>query len=378
MKTLVSLVSEQTIPNLQLIIEFKEKITEFWFFHSNKTKVHTKWIIDAARIDQQKVKLFEIDPFDLRSITNQLGDIDYKEQDFILNLTGGTKIWIMAFFEKFKDLGADIYYLTGRDCQYIKLFPKKGELLLKLTKSPTLDEYLIASGFKINGDSCKFDEKTADNVFEVFLKNDEEFYLPAKIELYTLRNKLSLKKKSSIEFNKLNNETKEFLSLLKFDNYEVLKKEHIKYLTGDWFEEWVYYKIHKEIELSINNSSISSTITKAGAENEMDVMFLYRQNLFCIECKTSILKLNENNELRGNILADTIYKADYLKNKLGLSSKSYIFTLSELKDENKKPYNNFEMAFKRAELSGIEIISKRNLLDYYEGKTSMKELLKIQ
>lgn len=374
MKTLVSLVSEQTIPNLQLILEFREKIDEFWFFHSQKTKEHVSWIIEAAQIDEQQVKLIEIDPFDLYSIINQLNQIDYSERYFILNLTGGTKIWIIAFYDRFKEINADIYYLTGRDCQYLKLPSQNAEQLYKLRRSPTLDEYLTANGFKIKKDNTKFPEKTADNIFEIFIKNNEQFYLDAKLKLLNYRNRQKL----SIKYEDLESDIKQYLNLLKFDNYEIMGKEHFKYLTGEWFEEWLFYKISKDLKITDIYSSVSSIITKSNVDNEMDIMFIYNQNLFCIECKTSVLKLNENKMLKGNILSETLYKLDYLKNKLGLSSRSYLFTLSELRDENKKPLKNFEKAFKRAESSGIEIISKRNLLDYYEGKTSMKELLKIR
>ena len=66
-----------------------------------------------------------------------------------------------------------------------------------------------------------------------------------------------------------------------------------------------------------------------------------------------------------NILGETIYKSDALRTKFGLFAKSYIFTLSNLKqlvanDSNKA--KNISDLLKRASLSNIKIVDRALLI----------------
>jgi hypothetical protein len=65
--------------------------------------------------------------------------------------------------------------------------------------------------------------------------------------------------------------------------------------------------------------------------NEFDVLFIKDKKLNIIECKTSIFS---NNFDKKNIITETIYKVDALRNNLGLFAKTNIFTLSDLNESN--------------------------------------------
>lgn len=364
MKTIVSLVSDQTIPNLELINEFRHQADEFWFFHSSRTKEQVEWIIKAAKLEENQCQRFEIDPYDTLAINQKLNKIDFGDRDFILNITGGTKIWIMILFERFMKLNAEIYYLTGHGCTTYKMHPLKGKLQFRLQKPLTLHEYLTANGFGFKPSKPLHDLELAERNFQLWINDNEGLVEKAFKVFQYLRNKNV--KQIGLKDLEISWEASDYLSRIAYPTKnERLVRDEIKYLSGEWLEEWVYHKLKNELQLTDEFIATGSMLRKNGADNEMDVMFVKDHNLYTIECKTAVFEEKEmpDGKLKMvNILGETIYKSDSLRSKFGLFSKSFILTLSELLDENMNPLQNMVMHFKRAELSRIELISRSNLL----------------
>lgn len=363
MKTLVSLVSDQTIPNLELINEFRHQANEFWFFHSSRTREQVEWIIKAAKLEESQCQKFEIDAYDTVAINQKLNEIDFGDRDFILNITGGTKIWIMILFERFMKLNAEIYYLTGHGCTTYKMHPLKGKLQFRLQKPLTLHEYLTANGFGFKSSKPLHDLALAERNFQFWINDMEGLADKAFKVFQDLRNK-NVKRIGLEELGQRSREASEYLVRVNYPTKDDrLVRDEIKYLSGEWLEEWVYHKLKNELRLTDEFIATGSMLRKNGADNEMDVMFVKDHNLYTIECKTAVLgdQLPDTNAKTVNILGETIYKSDSLRSKFGLFSQSFILTLSELLDENMKPKQNFEMHFNRAGLSRIELISRSNL-----------------
>jgi hypothetical protein len=173
-----------------------------------------------------------------------------------------------------------------------------------------------------------------------------------------------------------------------------------KYLTGDWLDEYVGNKIKKELFLSSDELLVGVTLSKdkgkeplndvqkllgegvrlsgTGPDNEIDVMFIYKNEFYTIECKTSIINRVENGMQpdgtrkfkESNILGETIYKVDYLKNRFGLKAKSVILTLTSFNHYVTEPGNpvernnrtkQMEDLINRCNFSDIRLID-RNLL----------------
>ena len=112
--------------------------------------------------------------------------------------------------------------------------------------------------------------------------------------------------------------------------------------------------------------------------NEMDVIFMYKNKFYYIECKTSIIAFKHINQKNGiskekeyNILGETIYKSDSLKNRFGLYSKTFIITLTDFKkycfDKDNGQQNNknraMEEVINRTNLSQIKLIDKSMLVN---------------
>ena len=114
-----------------------------------------------------------------------------------------------------------------------------------------------------------------------------------------------------------------FLSYIGFvpERKGSLQQHEIEYLTGGWFEEYVYALIKgvlqpDDIAMGVH---ISNGIIKHN--NELDVCFMKANKLFVIECKTGVSSESYFNEI--------VYKVCALKEVLLGTSNSYIFSLKK-------------------------------------------------
>ncbi len=155
-----------------------------------------------------------------------------------------------------------------------------------------------------------------------------------------------------------------------------LDKKETKYLSGDWFEEYVYFKIKAELNLNDDEIGTGYNLVKQNIPNEIDVIFVYQHRLYIIECKTSVIenRLMPDGSLKEfKFLPEVIYKSDALKNKFGLQANTSIFALEEIKNDDGTPCEGYKTHFDRAELSRINILSKQD----FKSGNSIKNLLKI-
>src|SRR5690554_7453771 len=169
MKTLlISLVSDQTLPNVQLIKEMKSEVTEYLFISTEKMekKGCRRWIEKAAALDKDNSSLNHIvvKEFSFDDIVEKLDKFDFSSfNKLILNLTGGTKVLTLAAHDYFKQLGADVYYVTGYENEYIKIFPGRFKQVNHFSSKITIAEYLYAYGFT-------FEESKKSEIDETFTK----------------------------------------------------------------------------------------------------------------------------------------------------------------------------------------------------------------
>ena len=144
---------------------------------------------------------------------------------------------------------------------------------------------------------------------------------------------------------------------------QYITRDEIGFLTGDWFEEYVYYLVKNEFNLSSENIKTGITLSKEKTRNEFDVMFFYNGVLYTIECKTAI-----NNQEK-NIMTDTIYKVKALQNNLGYYSDSNIFTLSS-RDSGEVRKEHID----RGQIFDIDVYCREDILNC----TDLAKMLKIK
>lgn len=393
---LVSLVSDQTIPNVQLIKEFNE-VSEYLFITtpSMESKGVRNWIEYTCGIEN-KSNILVVDQYSFNDIDSKLKTFSFDRYEQIyVNLTGGTKIMTLVTSDFFKDLGADIYYVTGNNNEYFKVFPKRNNQLISFESQISLLDFLHSYGISIDNRDRKSMNtyETAEKIFEEYCSNSfQKQYLDAIKFLNEMRN--NKKGVKETDFSKI----EAFIEQICYKPFTdgKLSFGEVKYLSGEWFEEYIGLRLMKELQLTDDNLVIGRQIKKEHRKqsqinnhgellgddanlsgdsfnNEMDVMFLYKGRFYSIECKTSIIayyKDKSQKEKTRNILGETIYKTDSIKNRFGLFPQTSIVTLTDFHDywktdsdtsQQKNKCRSLEELIYRANLSNIKLIDRKML-----------------
>lgn len=405
---LVSLVSDQTIPNVQLIKEFKDDVTDYLFITTAgmERKGTRGWIEKACNISGEIIK---VDEYSFADIHEKLSQYDFDSfYKVVVNLTGGTKVMTMVAEEFFKSIGAEIFYVTGKNNEYIRVFPKRTKSVFAFEQKLTVADYLTAYGFTFQEPKpATFSIDVAKPIVELY-SSDER--IQANIDAIRFINRQRNKEKG-VKLEDFGN-VESFLKEIQFPLQNgQLTADEVKYLSGEWLEEYVGLRIKDELNLSDDEIFIGTNISKevgngkeknstrlllgedadlkkADSKNEMDVMFMFEGKFYSIECKSSIIAYKTVIGMDGNpvdkpynILGETIYKSDSLKSKFGLFPQTTILTLTDLHEywsdnEDKGLRNNrmreMEDVVNRANLSNIKLVDRKMI----SNSTSIFDLIK--
>lgn len=326
-KTIVSIISEQTIPNYLFIKEMFLPGDTLMFISSKKMSKRISWIKNT--LDWNNCSMVDI-------ILDKDGDEEknnvMKEKitrflspscEYYVNLTGGTKFMALVVQNIFERYNSSFYYIPYPKNQIITLSNSKVD---DISLRVSIKEYLSLYGEKIREPKClTIDSIYTKSFLPIFLNEliNSDFEIISKLRAYRNTKKGILISEIETQENSDKKPRIENLSVfLNNINYpyhsDRLSHSDIQYLTGGWFEEYVFYAVQKyvcpdDILLGVN---IEKT------NNDLDVVFTTGNKLYVIECKTGVEK-----EL---MLKEIVYKASALKSELlGLSAKSYIFALSE-------------------------------------------------
>lgn len=356
---LVSLVSDQTIPNVLFIKEMEDKLEKdvrrylFISTEAMEDKGKTDSNIQGSHIEKSKPEIIKVVEDSIEDINSKLTKFAKEnlsdEDNLIINLTGGTKIMSIGVYNFFKERKSTIYYLPIGKNIYKQIFPSVKHREYKLKFRISLKDYLISYGVKIRSKDINNILKGKDYTEYLFRE-----FLNDKIDMGIIS---ELRKERNIKKIQLDEKINNFLKKIKFITKKegCINKKEINYLTGGWFEEYGYNLIREHIQLDDNKIGLNVQISRAGTQNEFDVMFVHENILYVIECKTA-LKDGER-----NLLNDTLYKLSALKKDFGLIVRSYLFTLEKNlrrpEGEIKKDYQN------RASLLEVRLVDKAILSD---------------
>ena len=366
---LVNLISEQTIPNVQFIK---------WFFNQNEISI--KILLVSTKEMEQKDKsthikkalacldsfveweVIQTDGNDMEKTNRILAEYfeknKYKSE--IINITGGTKLMSLAVFDFFKcRQNAEIYYQPiGKELQ--KLYPvyKKYDMFEVLS----LKEYLDAHGISYRfSNKCVKDWNFNKSVYDLYIEKNREI-IKAMVALQNISYFKNVYKRKDFldftlidksKFDAIEQATKEnMIELLQKFDFDVtrIEEKHIRYIAGGWFEEYIYQKICREYKnVDEKNVALNVEIRKGNDKNELDVIYLDRDNkLHVIECK-SFVEGKEGNK----VLNDALYKLQaIIKSKFGLFVEQHLYTKSII--EGEAPLN-------RAKEFGIDIKDGREI-----------------
>ena len=298
------------------------------------------------------------------------------EKQYYLNLAGGNRYMTLSVQHVFEEFNTLFFYTQTRENQIVKtifdnsiyddddeVFPVKHRMNLK--------EYFSLYGLQSDVDEPRKQVKEtafSQHLFTMFsqgLLGQGDYKA-----METLRNKYRNWK--FIIISEVEHPTKDYMTaipnLSKFLEFigfvperpGSLQSYEMEYLTGGWFEEYVYALIKDvlqpdDIAMGVH---ISNGIIKHN--NELDVCFMKSNKLFVIECKTGVTSESLFNEI--------VYKVCALKEVLLGTSNSYIFSLKKDHKGNWK---------KTAKYMGITFCDWLNLTKPENLKLILKEMNKI-
>jgi Domain of unknown function (DUF1887). len=347
MKTiLISLISDQTIPNILAIHHFRPD--ELLFISTEEMERKNKISAILMTLELLGLKC-QNDSVIVRedSILNchkKLSKwIEGKEDsEFVVNLTGGTKIMSIAAYEFFKDYSSKMIYIPIPKNEFIVPFPKKQPAEpVKLDLRLSVIEYLTAYGLTVTNEShlSRYREEAIKRreLSAWIVENYDNLKNLLTILGGVLRDHRSKKQFAlKCKFCGATREEKQLLSRLNFAYEEdtiskKIDKSGINYLTGGWLEEFCFVKVSELVGKGIDSAVIGLKIkNRLGRDNEFDIMFTRNNALYFIECKS----LDQHNDKS----TDALYKVGALQNEFGLRVESFLVTTSPyiLKDEEIK------------------------------------------
>ncbi|MDD4150965.1 MAG: DUF1887 family CARF protein [Bacteroidales bacterium] len=300
MKTiLVSIISDQTIPNVLVIKEMYGLYDDLLFITSEyvEKKGLDKWIEMACGLKADSVKRIKVVEDDLDDVRTKLANLDCADTKYIINMSGGTKIMTIGVYEFFAKKGNKIIYVTFGKNLYKEIYPLTSASETNIAYRLNLWEYLTAYGLYYEPELKLLKDCEFTNIFfKSFRSKKFDF---AKEELII----------NSHSFEEINDRT---------------------YFSGAWFEEYVFHKIKNDFNLLPENIGLNVELrrdaTSVSHDNEYDVVFVYENQLYVIECKASV----GNKNFAKDNLEKFMYKLAAITRDFGLKINSSILTLSYL------------------------------------------------
>lgn len=299
-KYIVSIVSDQPIPNVAFIRHFDEPDTQHMFISSASylaTRKHMN-IAKAAKVQEDRYSTITIDSDRVLVIFKQLNEYDWdKNANYIINITGGNKLMSQAVYTFFLEFpNVEIYYLPIGSHLLQKLYPNLDEITLHERAYINVESFFDAFGYLI----------TSKGVLH-------------KYEIFTLNifNKI-------IKARSLNAEPLIFKML----NPRVSHPDKM-YYTGAWFEELVYSVLKQKLNLADEYIGMSiklkSNTSKSTTESdqEIDVFFIYKNEPYFIECKVF------NGVIKGQKITTPVFKLSAVGKIFGIRNKMILMIMGE-------------------------------------------------
>ena len=380
-KTIVNIIDKSNpLPAYLFTKEYYEEGDELLFISTEEEAGCIQLLTKQLEVDETLVKSIIVkryeDKFLYERICRTIKGELIPNKKYYLNLAGGNRYMTLSVQHVFEEFDTLFFYTQTRENLIVKtifdhsiyddddeVYPIKHRMNLK--------EYFGLYGLESDVDQPRqmVQETTfSQHFFTLFSQNllGQGDYQVMDI----LREKYRGWKYLII--SEVENPHKEYMTpipnLGKFLNYigfvperkGSLQGNEIDYLTGGWFEEYVYALIKNvlqpdDIAMGVH---ISNGIIKHN--NELDVCFMKANKLFVIECKTGVASESYFNEI--------VYKVCALKEVLLGTSTSYIFSL---KKDHKGSWK------KTAKYMGITFCDWLNLTKPELMKNILKSMDKI-
>lgn len=357
MKILLCILSEQHIPNLLSVHHFKpDRLVLLQTSQMEKNRAGMNFLSALSKSDlitYTADSLVKVDQEDsIKKVTSSLeaAYAKYSSDDWIINLTGGTKIMSIAAYEFFKNKSAKLVYVNHSDPSvFLDLEEGTSE---KSDYQPTIEEFLEGYGYEHGKKLGKV--KQAETRAECYWRLSRLLAKNAESENIV---RIDQSDHTDLREGNIGLQTQFYKHLPDFiqqsieQTFSANERSHGnkymgEFMTGGWLEVffWELLKKHAQTadvwDIHLGIEPKRKGITQ-GANNDMDVAFMRRHTLSFIECKSG----SQNNDPKNDIL----YKIMAIRKQLGaLRVKAFLATTAE--------HVNRDAVVNRAELYECTII----------------------
>ena len=319
-KTIVNIVTEDNpVPAYLFIKEMYESGDRLLFISAKDTEedldaLAEQFDVPSNLIDEVVLK-HDMDEITYEKICRTVRARLVPGVRYCVNLAGGTRYMALAVQQVFEKFLADYYYLDVEKNVIVKSVFDDSIYDDDDNFFPVKYRMSVAEYLRIH--SVKHDIKNLKDFEPIRSREEAERFLTIFTSgqltsadydvLETLRCHYRDKKRIHIQQVELAGEygCPATPNLSAFLNYiyflpkinRVLLKEELEYLTGGWFEEYVYYQVIEN--LKPNEALIGPHIGREGLSlnNELDVVCIKNNKLFVIECKSGVQGKRMFNEI---------------------------------------------------------------------------------
>lgn len=300
-RILISLLSKYLQPNFLFIKEMEGEYDKLVFISTsemeNPPAESTSYLLQALGLPDKSVKPILVHADDYSDIISKLQKQEFSHDDqYIINPTGGTKVMAIALCTFFRSFDNVRYCYIPEGKNIISNLYTNKEESRPLKYRLTLKEYFTLNRMSFQCEPLMHNKIMADGVFE------------------------KLKK---ARFNK-------YWVMELRDPHSNNAGANKTYYSGQWFEEYVYFRLKEQLKLDDEVICRGAKIFKKGKDshnNEIDIIFIKANELYIIECKTSLAK-NPKADVKDN-WDSYMYKLAAIAKDFGLRVHSYIFTLHQ-------------------------------------------------
>jgi hypothetical protein len=347
-RTIVSLISDQTIPNYVFIKEMFKDGDKLMMIISKDDKIISKekyieQVLQPATNPTKIILEQKGDEENWHAMKSQIEPYLSDDEEYIVNITCGTKLMVLAIENIFSKYNSKFYYIPFPKNKIIELYsPHVQDIKYRVS----VNEYMALYGLPISSSPITQSKEYTNDFFNLYtnqnlsnhdydiLEHLREYRNTKKINIQDTETRTNAPKKPRIEG------LSSFLNFTSFPlkNMNEMTKYEIRYITGGWFEEYVYNLIKEKINPTDIQLGVLIQQTQNTNMNDLDVVFTLGNKLFVIECKTGVGQHSLFNQI--------VYKSCALNESLlGLAGYSYICSLNNSEEKLKNIAKNMKITY---------------------------------
>lgn len=354
MKTcLVSLISDQTIPNILVTSEIMPDHLLLISTESMEKKNKSDAILTCMYIlgidykeRNDRIIVPENSIPDFYEKVMEWIKTKRKEFKFIVNLTGGTKLMSLAAYETFNSYGAEMVYMPIPENKYFPVH--RPNEIVPIPKRLSVEAYLAAYNVSLKNlkkmEVIKKEAHERKDITSFIFKHYKQLQPLMQRAGSILRDQRvnDIKKRGldfSIDYSIKSPVERTLLDKMDFEYVGNHIKKKIdfstwNYLRGGWLEERLFMAFESVLPES-SDICLNVVCEVNGNRNEYDVLATYENILYVVECKS--LQAREGSEMdMGGTINDFLYKLGALRQTFGLTPKCLLATTTEKILENGK------------------------------------------